>query len=176
MNALTANMQRVFLALWPDDRVRSELADLVSACAAQVDGRPVAREKIHMTLVFLGALSETEIAAVNNCVDGLPDLYADLSLDRLGFWRHNGIVWAGCRHTEPGLQAFVGDLRERLARLGFRVERRAFSSHVTLLRRARNRPRLPAPRIDWPVTGIELVRSHLQPTGSEYEVLRRWGA
>ena len=173
--ATSGDSERLFLALWPDTDVRRQLADLVAACQAQVKGRPVAPEKLHIPLAFLGEVPQTAAAAVAECVDGLPILNVHLHLDRLGYWPRNGIVWAGCREVDPELASFVGDLHERLALLGFRVERRAFSPHVTLMRRVRQRPRLPSPGIDWTVTGIALVRSELAPTGSRYEVVRRWG-
>jgi 2'-5' RNA ligase len=176
LTPVSADSERLFLALWPDEGVRRQLADLVNACHAQVRGRPVASAKLHITLAFLGELPQTAAEAVSECVEGLPILNAQLCLDRLGYWPRNGIVWAGSRELDPVLGSFAADLRGRLARLGFRVERREFSPHVTLLRRARQRPRLPSLRIDWSVTGIALVRSQLDPTGSHYEVVRRWGA
>ena len=173
---MSTDTERLFLALWPEEGVRRQLADLVSACHAQVRGRPVAPEKLHITLAFLGELPQTAAEAVSACVDGLPILNTQLCLDRVGYWPRNGIVWAGSREVDPALGSFAADLRGGLARLGFRVERREFSPHVTLLRRVRQRPRLPSPRIDWPVTGIALVRSQLEPTGSRYQVVRCWGA
>lgn len=176
MIPVSADTERLFLALWPDEGVRKQLADLVRACQEQVRGRPVAPEKLHITLVFLGELPQTAAAAVSTCVDGLPILTTQLYLDRLGYWPRNGILWAGTREVDPAFASFVEDLRGRLGRLGFRVEQRPFSPHVTLMRRVRQRPRLPSPQIDWPVTGIALVRSELAPTGSHYEVVRCWGA
>ncbi len=164
----------MFVALWPDTEVRRCLADLVRACVEQIGGRPVDPEKLHMTVAFLGDVVDTQIAAVCACMDRLPIPRTNLSIDRLGFWPRNGIVWAGSRTPDPALQECASDLRERLARLGFRVERRPFSPHVTLLRRAKKRPRVAAPRIDWPVSGLVLARSRLLPSGSEYEVVRRW--
>ncbi len=176
MTTVGAETQRLFLALWPGDAVRRQLADLVTDCQAQVQGRPVAPDKLHITLAFLGELPRTAAATVSACVDDLRVLDTQLCLDRLGYWPRNGIVWAGSRAVDATLASFAADLRGRLARLGFRVDRRQFSPHVTLLRRVRQRPRLPSPSIDWPVRGVVLVRSQLEPTGSRYEVERRWGA
>ncbi len=174
MNRVSTDSERLFLALWPDAEVRRQLAELVSACRSQVSGRPVAPEKLHVTLAFLGEVPTTAAGAVAACVDELPGLDTQVRLDRLGFWPRNGILWAGSREVDPALAAFAADLHARLARLGFRLDRRPFSPHVTLMRRVRRRPRLPSPGIDWAVHGIVLVRSQLASAGSTYEVVRRW--
>ena len=50
MNQINAAKQRLFFALWPGDSVRSQLGEV----SRQWTRRPIAEEKLHMTLVFLG--------------------------------------------------------------------------------------------------------------------------
>ena len=174
MSGNATETQRLFLALWPDQRVRDRLSELAEDCVRQAGGRRVASDNIHLTLAFLGALTPSQTRAACECVDGMPTLETRLHIDRVGYWPRKGIVWAGCREVDPGLQSFAGQLNLRLARRGFRVDQRPFSPHITLIRRARRRVRLPAPAIEWPVAGAVLVQSSLEPGGARYTVVQRW--
>ena len=60
MNAATGDavLHRLFFALWPDDATRARLAQ----AARQWSHRPVADDKLHMTLHFLGACSTEQQA------------------------------------------------------------------------------------------------------------------
>ncbi len=169
-----AATQRVFLALWPDAGVGGELAVLAQRCAAQCGGRPVAARNLHLTLMFLGALTPARVAAVRACAARLPVTPFTLELDRVGFWPRPGIVWAGCRETPAPLAVLVQSLHTELGALGFALESRPFQVHVTLVRKARRAPTPAMSPLAWPVTDVCLVRSQLAHGGSEYTVLARW--
>jgi 2'-5' RNA ligase len=99
----------------------------------------------------------------------------ELPIEQAHYWPHNRIVWAGPRETPPALAALADDLARALGRAGFELEDRAFSAHVTLLRRARVRHALPPPpAVSWPVEAFALVRSDLSAEGASYSVLRRF--
>ena len=100
---------------------------------------------------------------------------ASLCLDRLGYWRHNRIVWAGASQPPPELARLASQLGEALAKAGFPVERRPFHPHLTLLRKVANPPELPVAAVPpWPVTEFLLMASDLRPDGARYRPLGRW--
>lgn len=167
---------RVFFALWPPAEVAGALERVAMAIAQQAGGRPMARDSLHQTLAFIGEVPAGRVADLEELAAGLSDCPAGgLSLDHLGYWRHNRIVWAA-PSTAPAELALLADrLRLALAQAGFRTEDRPFRPHLTLLRNVPRLPELPVlPRQAWPVDDFVLVASRLTPEGSRYRILGRW--
>jgi len=136
---------RVFLAVDVDDRVRAGIRALIERLREPMDRAGwqsrvgwVAPDRVHVTLHFIGELSESRvgelIAAVERPLDVAP---FDLALGGLGLFPPRGrprVLWVG---VERG-GAAVGELHaatgKRLVALGLPVEERAFSPHVTVAR------------------------------------------
>ena len=53
--------RKLFFALWPDNRQRDKLRDVITPATRLIDGRAVPRDKWHMTLLYLGDFPETAI-------------------------------------------------------------------------------------------------------------------
>ncbi|MDG4595964.1 MAG: RNA 2',3'-cyclic phosphodiesterase [Candidatus Contendobacter sp.] len=165
--------QRLFLALWPEETERRQLADL----AANVAGRRRVRDdNLHLTLVFLGATVAARLAEYKAVLADLAVPALELTLDRYGYWPQPRILWLGSSHTPPELYELVADLHRRLRGCGFTPERRAFQAHVTLARKfpgpAPAQP--PAAPVSWLIRDIALVESLHEEGGARYRVLRRW--
>lgn len=134
------------------------------------------RETLHMTLAFLGEVDEARLGAAQAVASGLPPVAPfDFAIDRLGCWRHNHIVWAGCE-APPALDALAAGLAGGLRAAGFRLDDRPFAPHVTLLRDALCPEALPAldPPVAWAAREFVLVESRLSPKGADYAVLARY--
>lgn len=176
-SAPSGHAQRVFFALWPDARTAKRLHDLAREAYARCGGRQTRRENLHMTLAFVGDVAAErleQLIAVGNRVGAEAFM---LSVDRLGGWRHNRIVWAGSREIPERLAGLVLRLNAGLAASGFPVERRGFAAHVTLLRNARSVvPEEVIAPIDWRVGGFALMVSQRREDGSHYLPLREWRA
>lgn len=166
---------RCFLACWPGPEISACLDELSGTLRKQVGGRRVPLKNIHVTLAFLGDLIPAQLSAVENCCPSMTKCF-DLTLDRIGYWKQGGIVWAGTRVPDPGFMEFAELIRDSLRRVGFRVDTRPFVPHLTLLRRARRRPRARVEAIEWRIEEYSLVASELKPTGSHYSILRRWSS
>ena len=164
---------RCFLACWPDQHLSHELKNLADRMREQSGGRVTPQQNIHITLAFLGDLIPTQLQAVETCCPSLPDVFT-LTLDRIGYWRNKGIIWAGARNPDPGFIDFIEGLRYVLRRTGFRIDRRAFVPHLTLLRKAYKRPRLTLASRHWIIGEYQLVASGLSAEGSRYSTLKRW--
>lgn len=165
--------RRLFLALWPEQAIRQQIAALAASAAGR---RRVRDDNLHLTLVFLGATPAERLIAYQTALTDLPVPALDLVLDRYGYWRQPRILWLGCRETPPPLQALVADLHQRLRACGFIPERRAFQPHITLARQfAGPIPTYPsAAPLRWPVGKVALVESILEQTGVRYQVLKYW--
>lgn len=133
----------------------------------------MARDSLHLTLAFLGEVSLEQAAAARVAADGLRQPGFELCLDRLGYWRHNHILWAGgdC----PPLVTLAGRLQQALGRAGFQMEERPFATHLTLLRNARcaSPPDLVEP-VRWPVREFLLVASDPTSGRAAYRAVHRW--
>ena len=177
MLATTADTERLFFALWPDDLCRERLAREARKLYEIFGGRVTTRETFHMTLVFLGDISPDQAQLA--CVAGAAMTMRGFSLHMAGSgcWTHNKIAWLAPAVTPEPLAQLVTDLRRAVSDAGIAIEKRPFTPHVTLLRKAQCRPIdakiLP---FEWRVRDFALIRSTLGPEGSHYDILERWEA
>jgi len=168
-----AARRRLFFALWPDAGVRAALAELAASVALR-RGRRVGAERLHLTLVFLGAVDAPARARAEQAAGEVRGTRFELRLERLGHWARSRVAWSAPRETPAALIALVTDLRARLERRGFAPERRPYRAHVTLARdagRIRGTPHAP---VRWPVEAFHLVESVTAPAGAGYRVVRSW--
>lgn len=171
---------RVFFALWPSHAVAVALAEMANQAARRYGGRSTRVDTIHLTLAFIGNVPEVSLPLLCDMAARLKVPPFALSIDRLGFWSHNHLLWAGCSKTPDALAALVSELQQTLVMAGFVVDRadRRFTPHVTLVRKI---PVITAPSADDPLAKIEplnwpcsrwvLVRSSLNAAGSSYQVI-----
>jgi 2'-5' RNA ligase len=166
---------RLFFALWPDAAVGQALGALARELARVCSGRAVPAANVHLTLAFLGELERERLAplaALARTVRGEP--FA-LELNRLDYWRHNRIVWAGTETCPAPLAALAAELGAGLRGLGIAIEERPYVPHITLVRDARRAPPPGrAPGIRWPVRAFALVESVPRGHARAYEVLESW--
>lgn len=165
---------RYFFAIWPGAEVRDSLFEWARSVRADAPARQVTPDNLHITLVFLGELVPPQVEAVRKVAAATRWREAILDLDRIGYWRRSGIIWAGSGRGSAELSALAEDLRDRLRRLGFRVEERRFVPHVTLYRKARHKPRWQRRPVQWRIDEFCLAESRLSTDGAHYSVVDRW--
>lgn len=138
-------------------------------------GRVMRRDSLHLTLHFLGDVAESELPWICRAAATVRGQEFSFSLDMLGYWRHNRIVWAGCREPVPPLAELAVALVVALRDGGQADGRSTFSPHLTLLRKASQPAVLEmAKPLLWPVREFVLVESVLTGTGPRYVILGRW--
>lgn len=167
--------KRVFFALWPDAGTAEHLAALGHAMASDHGGRAMRETTLHMTLEFVGGATAAEIDMLRAAAAKVQAAAFDVTLDRLGFWPTQGIIWAGCRQVPKPLLRLHEDLLAQMAWAGLRPDPKPLVPHVTLTRRSRCRgvPRLETP-LGWQAEEFVLVESHLHQSGARYEIIERW--
>lgn len=167
---------RLFFALWPPAATVAALAVWAGKAQAATGGKPTRPEAIHLTLAFLGEVSEGRVADAINAAKKVRGVPHALPIELAKVWAHNSIVWVGPERTPPDLDSLARSLRAELRAGGFAMESRPFAAHVTLVRKAHRAARLPPlPAVNWPVEELTLVRSKLLPNGSTYEIIERIG-
>lgn len=172
--------RRLFLALYPTLDARQRLLTTIAehAPGLLVDRvRPVPVENLHITLVFLGGVTEP----VRNCVEQVASTIDSpamtVALDRLGYWPRKRMLWAiPDPATVPGtLLDLVTALHDGLAACDVALEQRDYRPHVTLARRLAHAPRYGHfPAVEWRFGQFALMESVSTPAGVRYPVLRTW--
>lgn len=178
---MSAAMARVFFALWPAPEIAAKLAEIAATAGLALGGKPTRRETIHLTLVFLGDVPEGQLPLLASIASQVQAPSFELTLDRLGFWRHNHLLWAGCSASPPALPALADDLSAALQQGGIALPngKHPFAPHVTLLRKmpagAAPVNVRPLPEvIHWRCDDFVLIRSRQSSAGSSYESLARF--
>lgn len=166
---------RLFFALWPDETVRRTLGALALEAQAHCGGRATTLEKIHLTLFFIGDVARSRIAALQLAASALDTTPFELVLDRLGYWRHNRIAWAGASKCPRALDLLASGLRDALGRAGVKGEDRPYVPHMTLVRNAERPPAAAAVGpCSWRAREFVLVESVSVVGGVRYDVRSRW--
>lgn len=179
---------RAFIAIELPEELRAELArQQVALRAASSDARWTRPEGIHLTLKFLGEISEAQVGQVAQALEALGE-FPPFPVEVAGFGffpeaRRPRVFWVGVKAG-----AALGELAQRfeaaLEKLGFARERRVFSPHLTLARFQAARPQ-PA-LADWlesrqgfsfgrfQVSEFFLYESKLSPQGAQYRKVARF--
>jgi len=168
------NTRRLFFALWPDNRQRDRLRDVINSVAKTVEGKAVDRRNWHITLAFIGEFPENRVPYLIERAAQIKVEPFRLSFDRLEFWPRPKVASLCAATVPPELQAIVDALNRVLLDLGLKPEDRSYRPHITVARNARPFPteRLAQRSItEW--SGIELVESVPVPGGVHYVPLKQ---
>jgi 2'-5' RNA ligase len=167
--------RRLFFALWPEAELQQELNKLAGEVLGPGNGRRVVPENIHLTLAFLGSVTEAVQACYERAATEVHGARFTFTLDRLGCFRRTGVLWAGAAPAPEPLVSLVQALHRALAGCGYTPENRAFQAHVTIARKVRPCPvEAPLPPMLWSVNRFSLVQSHTHADGARYEIVRTW--
>ena len=162
---------RCFVAAWPGQTARVALQALSNDLRGQVEHRRATDiENLHLTLAFIGTLSDAVAASVAEAIARLDLKPFKWRIDRLGFFREARVVWAGADSaSNAALIALAGRVRRILDELNVGYDHKPFAPHVTLLRGVARfaAVSLDTP-IDWRIDNVALYRSFGGRAGSKY--------
>ncbi|EHC83292.1 2'-5' RNA ligase [Salmonella enterica subsp. enterica serovar Montevideo str. S5-403] len=180
--------KRLFFAIDLPDDARTQIIAWRAAHFASEDGRPVAAANLHLTLAFLGDVSNDKQRALHDCHRLLRQPGFTLHLDDAGQWLRSRVVWLGMRQPPRGLLQLANMLRAGLLQLANMLRRaqaarsgcyqspQPFHPHITLLRDASHTVAIPPPGFCWsfPVTSFALYASSYGQGRTRYAELQRW--
>lgn len=173
-------MPRLFIALPVDEGVKDNLERVGTAANARGVSW-VGPQNMHVTLAFLGDVDERRVPEVEDAMYAAAETNdAPLVLQAQGLGAFPDeekarVLWAGLNGDVPRLIELQARLVAELRSAGFEVDAKRFRPHITL---ARFRWPQPLPgrlaRLqefgEWRATEIQLIESHLRPTGARYVV------
>ena len=169
---------RLFFAIWPDKETRMQLGWLTGRLASVCEGRKTKAENIHLTLVFVGEVSASQVDALCRAADEIEGHGVkafDLAIERICVWKRKNIVYAEISEIPQPLIDLVEALQSRLSLAGFSLEERPYKPHITLMRNAscKTLPELAEPMV-WRAREWVLVKSDRTSDGSVYTPIGRW--
>lgn len=176
--------RRLFFALWPDENVRRGLAQCIVSTVKNIRRNqpglaPYLPEDLHLTLAFIGTVSESYRACLSQAARRVAERKDiepfSLEIDCLGYFEHGKVLWAGAQSFPASLAQLREALVKALAGCGYGVESRAFKPHVTLMRKAGPPQSLqPFTPVPWKVNGFCLAESLPVTEGRRYRVIEEF--
>jgi 2'-5' RNA ligase len=177
---------RLFIAIEIPEDIRTGFASLLKefrAIAPQV--KWVRAENLHVTLKFLGETEPAKLGPLQNVLAAVrsPEPVT-LEFRGLGFFpneKRPRVFWTGMQ-ASANLKSLAADIDQAAHRLGFPLEDRPFTPHLTLAR-------FPLPGIppkllqavqekstqefgSLQAAEFHLIESKLKPTGAEYTTVQ----
>lgn len=165
---------RLFFALWPSAAERAALAAWQLPLQKMCGGRTMQPKTLHVTLLFLGAVAESRLEALQLAAQEVEFGQFDLELDQAHYWNHNRLVYAAPGVVPFQLAGLVNSLQAVLSNHDFKFDRRPYKPHVTLIRKAKwgDAPLPGQFGACWQIRDFVLVQSLGEEVlGSRYEVL-----
>jgi len=169
---LVTRTQRLFLALWPDDRVREQLVAHASQWVWPTGCVRYRPADWHITLHFIGDVAADRVEGIAASAD-VPFQPFELVLAQPGLWPHGLAVLRATEVPVP-LQALYDRLGQELRALDLAVETRSYQPHATLARHADAAmpPTASAPVV-WRVQSFALVVS-TGDRNQRYQLIRQY--
>ena len=180
---------RAFIAVSVDEMIVARLAALQADWRiAGADIGWVLPESLHLTLKFLGEVTDDRLADIGDQLRHLAEASAPFRLTFMGAGgfpnlQRPRVLWVGVSQGAAALQTLAGELDATMAALRFPPETRPYRAHLTLGRVkspeqfSRLRP-LVAARAEelfgtMDVSELRLLRSDLGPQGARYTALHQ---
>lgn len=177
---------RLFVAIEISTDIRAEFSALLKEFRGMApQAKWVRAENLHVTLKFLGETQPEKLTALQN---GLAAIRSPepvrLEFHGLGFFpneKRPRVFWSGME-ASANLKSLAEDIDHAAHRLGFPLEERPFTPHLTL---ARFQPPGSAPKLRELIQGhsaqsfgsqttseFHLIESKLKPAGAEYTTVQ----
>jgi 2'-5' RNA ligase len=165
---------RLFFAAFPDGGTRSLIASAATALALADGARRIPGENYHVTLAFVGEVSNTQAASLRTMGPVRVPAFT-VRFDTYEHWLRSEVVVIAASEYPPALHELQCKLRGELARRDIAPDPRPFHPHVTIARRVVQAPvRQAMSGFLWTITAFQLVRSARSSAGAVYTVLERW--
>ena len=158
-------MMRLFIAIRLSDAMKDALTAAQDEMYAHgVRGNFTTRENMHLTLAFIGEYPDKE-----QVMDTLSSVsFSSFSIALKGMGCFRDLWWTGMEESAP-LTAVVRRTRRALAENEIPFDKKRFSPHITLIRKATGTmPGIQIDTVSMPVKSISLMRSDRGKRGMIY--------
>jgi len=177
-------MIRLFVALIIPGEIKEEIFNHCYAASENpADFRWEAREKVHLTLKFIGDVKEDLLDQIIDELEFVKNYTTfNCTISKFGFFFRDNqakILWCNLQ-TDDSIISLVEELNSRLRKYDIDIEKRKFKGHLTLLR-IKNKVSEKFIKsfkeyffdpIIFNANEIALIQSVLKPSGSKYKILK----
>jgi len=178
---------RAFIAIELSPEIRDSLAQTQSHLKySGADVKWVNKENVHLTLKFLGEITEESSEKIKSILDEIANSVKpfEISIKDIGAFpkiEFPKVIWAGLDRGAAEASVIAGKIDDALSKVGFQKESRPFTAHLTIgrVRSLKNKEALKE-KIDsycipddsnQLIRSITLFQSTLTPKGSIYTKL-----
>ncbi|MCX5680153.1 MAG: RNA 2',3'-cyclic phosphodiesterase, partial [Candidatus Omnitrophica bacterium] len=129
---------RAFIAIELSEEIKTVLHQVQSHLKySGADVKWVEKENIHLTLKFLGEISEDKLKRIEEILDEIGKLFKpfELTLKDVGAFpkiESPRVIWAGLDKGAKESTEIVRRLDKELSDIGFEPETRPFAAHLTI--------------------------------------------
>ena len=169
--------RRLFFALWPDAVMREAMVRATRGAARASDGRPVPVANLHVTLAFLGSVSERRLGDLAEIATGAASGAGSIEVlfDHLEYWRAAHLLCALPAEPPVPIAALARGLQDALVASGFAPDLKPFRPHVTVVRKVSRPGRSEQIHpVVWSFTELALVESRTLTSGALYSVVESY--
>jgi 2''-5'' RNA ligase len=172
---------RLFVGVWLSEAMRKEVIEYIGRIRNDSSGfKWTGPENLHFTLKFLGEIPEVRLKELTLALKSAAARNQNfiLKLGSTGFFPPRGnsrIVWVGVSDGSGELVKLADGVEHCCLEHGFTKADKMFQPHLTI---ARAKGDFPAVKLlqnkfisETGVSGFALIKSHLLPTGPEYQTL-----
>lgn len=176
---------RIFVALDIPDEAKNKLFEIVYHLHTDKNLKWENKDKIHLTLKFVGDVDDELIPEIKNDLKFLQEYKTqNLQITGFGFFfrlKEPKILWASLNFSDE-LKLIAQRLDDYFSRFGIKKENREFKPHLTLMR-IKNNPgdnfinkfkNSKFEPIDFQSNTISLIKSELKPSGSVYTEIKKY--
>lgn len=174
---------RIFIAINLPQEIKEELGRVLASLKRDLKRAPIkwaAADKIHITLHFLGDLTDEQVKDAGDILAKVAPKYGKfrIKLGQIGFFPHKFrprvvFVDTECPDEIGYLQAEIG---RELANLGYEIDARPWHPHLTLGRingsvHAKDFEEQEIRPMEFAAESVELMESELRPDGASYTTI-----
>jgi len=162
-------MNRYFFALKPDNKTRQKI---VAARAHIVcPGRWVKNENIHLTLLFLGVLTQKQLSGIVSQAHKIVVPEFSLNLTTTGGFKKAKVAWLGMDTIPEPLSLLNQQLISAALKANIAIDQQGYKPHVTLARKVVKMEQKEIPAINWKIGDFVLFKSVSSAQGVQYQVV-----
>ena len=168
-------MHRIFFALETDTALQTSIGEWVAA-SLPIDCKPVQLADLHVTLKFIGSVSDIQLPKIIEAVKEVSVPCFALTLDHVGYWEAPRVFWLAPSTQPQALLDLVSNLNQCLARhCEIPLDSRPYRPHITLARKVKVKPaiKLLSPML-LSAQSFSLMLSTTSSDGAKYQRIRAW--
>jgi RNA 2',3'-cyclic 3'-phosphodiesterase len=176
---------RLFISLNLPDEVIEKIISLRNSIVTEKNVMWEPREKLHLTLKFIGDVSDEVMSKISEELDFIPDYQSiKCSFSKFDFFYRDQkpIVLIAALQIENPIKNILVKIDERLSKFNIPIDNRKFNPHMTLLRIkndlgfnfVNNFKKFSFKPILFNANYTVLYKSILHPEGSEYIKIKNY--